>query len=293
MSFDLGVAYALVAAVGWGAFIFANKRYFAAYPSASFMGLTYGFGALWYLPVALAVAPPPALAPVEWAFAGWTVACLAAGLGLFFAAVRRGDVSYVAPVGKVTPVFVLPIEVVLLGDRFRSLQVAGIGLATVAVYLANYRGGPLLAPVRKATTERAPQLALASAGVLAVLNVSQGVLLQDVGLDPRTWLLVKAGGAALLFAPLAVRDHRAGRLPDVRADVPRLAAAGLLLAVSEYFVVASLAILSASIATPLLATQAVVAVILGGVVLREGQFAIRLAAAAVAVAGVTLIALPG
>lgn len=49
--------------------------------------------------------------------------------------------------------------------------------------------------------------------------------------------------------------------------------------------------LPASIASPIINTQAIVAVVLGGLVLREEAFALRLLAAALAVCGVTLIAI--
>jgi drug/metabolite transporter (DMT)-like permease len=47
--------------------------------------------------------------------------------------------------------------------------------------------------------------------------------------------------------------------------------------------------LSASIASPIINTQAVVAVLLGGVLLGEDAFRVRLLAAGFAVAGVTMI----
>jgi drug/metabolite transporter (DMT)-like permease len=284
---DPGFAYAVLAALLWGTFLYVNKRYFPEYPSAAFMAATFALAAVWHLPVTIERrSEPVALSLADWAFVAWTVLALAVGLLLLFRALGVGDVSYVAPISKTTPAFVVPIEVALLGQRLSALQVGGVVLATLAVYVANYRGQGLLAPLRTAVSARPAQLALASAATLGVLNVSQRVVLQEIGLDPMVWLPVKLGGAAVLLAPVAVRTP----LPDLRADLPKLLAAGALLAAGEHAIVRAFDALPASLASPVVSTQAIVAVLLGGVLLGEKYLRVRLAAAAVAALGVVLIA---
>jgi drug/metabolite transporter (DMT)-like permease len=287
---DPGVAYAALAALLWGGFLFVNKRYFPEYSSAVFMSSTFGLAALLHLPVTLAfgevAAETTALGAEEWAFVAGTVVSLALGLHLLFYALGDGDVSHVAPISKTTPAFVVPIEVALLGQRLSALQLGGVVLATLAVYVANYRGEGLVAPLRAAATDGPARLALASAATLGVLNVAQRVVLQEIGLDPQVWLPVKLGGAALLLAPVAAR----GSLPPLRGDLPRLVAAGALLAAAEQCIVLAFAAVPASVASPIVSTQAIVAVVLGGLLLGERYFRVRLAAGAVAVLGVLLIA---
>jgi drug/metabolite transporter (DMT)-like permease len=77
--------------------------------------------------------------------------------------------------------------------------------------------------------------------------------------------------------------------PSVREDLHLFAGAGLLIAVGEHFVMLAFSKLSASIASPVINTQAVIAVLLGGVLLGEDAFRVRLVAAAFAIAGVTMI----
>jgi len=286
---DPGLAYAVLAAVLWGTLLFAKKRYFPSYPSAAFMSITFVLAACWHLPVT-AVAWPrdpaaTALSAPEWAFVAGTVLVLAVGLFLLFYALEHGDVSHVAPISKVTPAFVVPIEVAFLGERLAPLQLAGIVLATLAVYVANYRGEGLLAPLRAAARSTPARLALGSAAVLGVLNVAQRVVLQEIGLDPMVWLPVKLGGAALLLAPVAARRP----LPAMRADLPGLVAAAALLAAGEHFIVRAFEAVPASLASPVVSTQAVVAVLLGGLLLGEEYFGVRLAAGGVAVLAVVLI----
>lgn len=291
MAAEVGVAYALVAGVTWGTVLYASKRYFSAFHSATFMAAAFGCAALWYTPVAVAEAAGTAtsVSARDAAWVAGTIGLLALGLYAMFRAISMGDVSYIAPVSKVTPVFVVPIEVLVLSEYLHPLQVAGVVVTTVAVYLANYEGTAVWVPLRRAVTYRPGQLALASAFVLALLNVSQRYLLQELAFEPATWIGVKLAGTALLLAPLAWR--RADR-PALRGAVPQFVLIGAVLALGEHFIGQAFALIPASIASPLVNVQSIVAVLLGGLLLREGNFAMRLLAAVTAVAGIALIALP-
>ncbi len=81
-------------------------------------------------------------------------AVTAVGLLTLFRAIRVGEVSYVSPISKIVPVFVLPLEVGLLGQHLSPLQVGGVVVATAAVYVANWQGTALLAPLRRAQQSR-------------------------------------------------------------------------------------------------------------------------------------------
>jgi len=73
-------------------------------------------------------------------------------------AIAVGDVSYVAPISKLVPVFVIPVEVAVFGQRLTPLQTAGIVVATAAVYVANYERGALLEPLIRAARSRPARL---------------------------------------------------------------------------------------------------------------------------------------
>ena len=290
MTVSSGVAYGLLAATAWGGVLFLKKRYFDDYASEVFMPAVFYAGLLWYLPVFLLRAPPDlgvaGLTLREGAFVVGTLVGLALGLLLTFAALDYGDVSYVAPISKLTPAFVLPLEIVLLNEHLSAVQVVGIVLATAAVYLANYHGTGLLAPLYRAGGSRPARLALLSALVVAFVNLGQRVVLQGVSLYLPVWVGLKLLCVPLLLTPLALR-----RGFDVtRRDALGLFAVGGVLAVGEYLVSLTFASLSASIATPLVGLQAIVAVVLGGFVLGEERFAARFGAAVVAVLAIGFIA---
>jgi drug/metabolite transporter (DMT)-like permease len=285
----VGIALALAGALVFGTYVFLVKYRFAHYPDSVYVVCVYAIATVLYAPVAVASdatvpTDPYALAVLVGVNALGGVAILA-----FFRALTLGDVSYVAPVSKVVPLFVLPIELALLpGTELGSLQIAGVLVVTVALYLANYQGD-LLTPLRRAVTLRPGQLALASAAAFGVVDVGKRHLMGDLGVDPAAFVLVLFPVVAVMFAPLAARQW-----PEdvaVRDDLAALAALAVFVAVGQHVVALAFVELAASVASPLVNAQAVVAVVLGGVVLNEPRFGARLAAAALAVGGVALIAL--
>ncbi|SFR63169.1 Uncharacterized membrane protein [Halogeometricum rufum] len=290
LSLPPGVGYAVVAAFVWGTYIFALKRYFD-YPGTVLTVCVNVAAILWYLPLTLSTPPSavPDAGTIGVADAGillLTVVTTAAAFLVFLAALDAGEVSYVAPINKVVPVFVLPIEVLFLQERLEPIQIAGVVVATLAVYVANYRRGYLLDPLRKAVTARPAQLALLSAACYAVSDVGKRLVLQEMSVPTTLWVPTLLGGVVVVLLPLVVRDW-----VPVRGDLPKFALAGAGVALGEHVTSLAFAAAPASIASPVINTQAVVAVLLGGVVLRERAFGTRLVAAALAVTGVGLIAL--
>ncbi|RLM90376.1 EamA family transporter [Halobellus sp. Atlit-38R] len=290
-SLSPGIGYSLAAALVWGTYIFALKQYFEEYPGTV---LTVGINAAalaWYLPLTVRRTDPatvPSLASFglhEGAIVLGTILATAAAFLIFLRALEAGEVSYVAPISKIVPVFVLPIEVLFLQQRLTPLQVTGVVVATLAVYVANYRTGSLLDPVRKAASSRAAQFGLLSAACFALSDVGKRVALQELALPLELWVPTVLGGVLVAVLPLAVREW-----VPIRDALPKFLLAGGGVALGEHITSLALSTVPASIASPIINTQAVVAVLLGGVLLREDAFRTRLVAAALAVVGVGLIA---
>ncbi|WP_435177822.1 EamA family transporter [Halorussus sp. AFM4] len=287
----LGIWYAAVAALVWGGYLFGLKRYVSGYPPAVVIVGANAAGVAWYLPVvALRPADGPPVGELTLrgvALIGFVlVASAAAYLALLYA-LNAGDVSYVAPLGKLVPAFTLPLEVLLVGERLAPSQVVGVGFATLAVYLANYQSTGLLAPIRRAATHRPAQLALGSAALYGAVDVGTRVVLQGVGVRSDVWVLVYTGGVGVVLLPLAARQWSG----ELGAALPTFAALGAVVAAGTHLMTQAFDVLPASIVSPILNTQAVVAVVLGGLLLGEDRFGLRLVAGAVAVVGIALIAL--
>jgi drug/metabolite transporter (DMT)-like permease len=287
-----GLVYALAAAGIWGGYLFALKRYFVGIHGAVLTLFVNVSAIAWYLPVAAVTGDGgipsfPALSPTA---AGVLVATILLGGAGFLLSVRAlavGDVSYVAPIAKIVPVFVLPIEVLGLGAVLDPLSILGVGVATTAVYLANYEGGHLVEPIRRARHSRAAQLALFSAMLYAFSDIGRRVVLGDYTFPTRVWVPTFLGGIAIAVLPLALR-----RWPSdgVRPHLKLFVLSGSGVALGEHVTALAFAAAPASIVSTLVNGQAIVAVLLGCVLLGEPGLRRRLAAAVLAVVGVGMIA---
>ena len=288
---SLGIALSLGTALLFGVYLYSLKRHFAAYPSPVFVALSYAFAFPAYLPVVVLRdgALLPTTDPLMSTGLMMGVAALTAlALLAFFAAIRRGDVSYVSPIAKVVPVFVLPIEILGFGVELSVIQIAGVGVATVAIYVANWQGDSVTEPLRRAITTPAAQLALASAATFGVVDVGKRLMMQELNVDPATYLPLMFVVVGLLVSPWALR---ADWPATWRSDLPKFAIVGAVIAYGNHAILLAFADLPASIVSPLVNLQAVVAVVLGGVLLKESYFRTRLVAAALAVGGVAMISL--
>jgi drug/metabolite transporter (DMT)-like permease len=289
---DAGLGFALTAAFVWGIYIYVLKRSFSGYPPAALTVLINAFALAWYLPITVtqtdfAASPLGGVGIEEFGVVTVTVVSTAVAFVLFLQAIADGDVSYVTPINKIVPMFVLPLEIVLLGQFLTPLQVGGVVVATLAVYVANYDPGGFFQPFVKAARSRPAQLALLSAMCYAVSDLGKRVSLQELAIPETLWVPLLLAGVLLVLLPSAVRNPPTG----VRADLPKFAAGGAMVAFGEHLTTLAFALLPASIASPVINTQAIVAVVLGGILLGERYFRIRLVAAVLAVVGVTLIAI--
>jgi len=114
-----------------------------------------------------------------------------------------------------------------------------------------------------------------SAACYAVADLGKRVGLQELAIPGTLWVPLLLAGAGLVLLPSAIRNP-----PSVtRRDAPKFLAGGALVALGEHLTTVAFAALPASVASPVINTQAIIAVVLGGIVLGERYFRIRLVAA--------------
>lgn len=288
-----GVLTSVAAALIFGVYLFVYKRSFDGLPSTVYVASVEILGFVWYAVIAALTWPagesvvPPDFGTTAAVVLVGVCAALAAANLVSIRALKLGDVSYVAPLNKLAPAFVFPIELALLAASPAPIQVVGLALAVVAIYVANYEGGDFLTPFRRAASYRPAQLALAGAVLFALSDVGRRALLSRTALAPQTVALATFVGVPLAALPFAIPRVD---WPTLRPALPGIAALAGLFAVGVHLTTISFAVASASVVSPIVNTQAVVAVVLGGVILREDGLARRLAAAVLAVGGVALIA---
>ena len=288
-----GIGLALAAAFVFGGYLVAIKRYFSHYPSTLYIALVNAAALPWAVGIGVVTVPSGGYLPASLSTLGVAVLLgtgvfTAVALLAFFRAIRIGEVSYVAPLSKLVPVFVLPLEVLLLSQQLSALQVGGVVVATAAVYVANYRSDGLFTPFRRAATNRAAQFALLSAATFGVVDLGKRVVVQELAIPPGTFVPVSIATVLVVVAPFALRER--GAVP-VRDDLVALVGMGLLAAVGQHLTAIAFDTLPASIVSPLVNTQAVIAVVFGSLLLGESHFRTRLIAAALAVGGIALITL--
>jgi len=290
VSFELGLGYAIASALLFGGYLVLIKQRFTAYPAPVYLAGVNGSALLVYLPIALLTVAGPFFPTFSMEGVALMVGVsVLTGIALLtmFRAIVEGEVSYVAPISKLAPLFVLPLEVVLLAEVLAPVQIAGVLVATVAIYVANYEPGELIEPLRRALTTRAPQLALVSAATFGFVDVGKRVMMQELSLPPQTYLPVMFAVTTAMVVPFARRRT----IPDtLREDAWLFAVAGVIVAVGNHVILLAFQILPASIASPIINAQAIVAVVAGGLLLGEAHFRVRLLAAALAICGIVLIA---
>jgi drug/metabolite transporter (DMT)-like permease len=285
-----GFALSIGAAALFGGYLVGVKRFFSHYPSTLFVMLTYVFAIGWYLPLMTLIGPVHLL-QLEVGIRGNAV-LLATGIFtaiahyVFYRALALGDVSYVTPISKIVPVFVLPLEFILLQQSLSWIQITGALIATAAVYVANYQHGSLLTPFERLARSKAALLALLSAAAFGVVDIGKRVSMQELGVQPSSFVLIMLILVPCLLMPGAFNNRHA---VDWWADRHLLAIAGLTLLAGQYLVATAFETLPASIVSPIVNTQAVIAVLLGNLLLDESQLRTRLAASGLAVLGVVLI----
>ena len=287
-----GLAASVAAAVLLGSYLVGVKRYFSHYPPTLYLAVVHAIGLCWYLPVVVAIAGTDGLFPPltagEAGLVVGTVGLIAVALAAFYHALAIGDVSYVAPISKIVPVFVLPLEVVLLGQHLSGIQVIGVLVATTAVYVANYRGGSLVGPLRTVVRRRDALLALASAAVFGVVDVGKRVSMQELAVPARGFVILTLVIVPIVLGPWAIR--RRSRV-SLRSDRWKLLVAGGVLAAGQHLVSVAFVALPASVVSPIVNTQAVIAVVLGSLLLGEPHARVRLLAGGLAVGGVVLVSI--
>jgi drug/metabolite transporter (DMT)-like permease len=204
------------------------------------------------------------------------------------AAYGAGDLSLVYPVARGTPpLLVVPLAIVLLGERPSAQGLAGIGLVILGIY-ASHAG---LVGGRPAARANGRALALA---LLTGVFTAGYSLVNKVGVGlvpvPLYAFLVFGVDAALIHL---VRWVRGGLTSPLGHDAPRgrAVAVGVLMMAAYLAVLAAMAMAPVSYVVAAREVSVVVTAVLGALVLRERHSAPRIAGAAVIFAGLVVIAL--
>lgn len=268
----------------------------------------------------------PAVQPTFWAAFGANVALYLVSFRLYVSALEKGDLGVTYPLLALTPVLVVPVEWVLLGERAGLQGITGIVLVVVGVYLLNFRGRdrPLLEPFRALARDPGARRMMAVTVLWAVSGTVDRVAVLNA--SPAFYGVALSVGMGLGFLPAALGSGRTeaadtagaggspggpaagggaagpaeaaeGDRPEHRAGLRRslaehpwlLAGQGMLFAAMFVCQMEALRLSLAAYVLAIKRSGTLLAILLGGAVFREGATGRRLAATTVILAGVVLV----
>ncbi len=156
---------------------------------------------------------PAALAPGP----GFVTALLVSGginavtTPLIVWALKRSDLSLMAPLTSVTPLFMIPVAAVVLGEAPSVAGGVGVAVIVVGAYLLNVsdRSAGPLAPLRALARDPGARAMLLVAFLYAISGTYDKVGTQAS--SPLFWAAAVQAVIALVLAPLALRRWGRGR----------------------------------------------------------------------------------
>jgi drug/metabolite transporter (DMT)-like permease len=257
--------------------------------------------ALPFVGAVLAVRGIPEVSLAFWPAWGVNVVVNVAAWYLFFAALRTGELGITYPLLALTPVFVVPVEWILLRATPTAEGFLGIGLVVLGVYLLNVRAARdgLLAPLVAIAKDRSARSALAVAMLWSVGGTLDRVaVLQS---SPAFYGFMLSAGLTALFFPFVLRREKRGAAAGRNGPGARLADCGLGVLLLHGFLFAAMLTLQMEALTLQLAsyvlsikrTGALLAVVIGYVAYRERGLGARLLGTAVTITGAAILVLLG
>lgn len=136
-------------------------------------------------------------------------------------ALKRSDLSLVAPLTSLTPLFMIPTAAIVLDEAPSVAGAVGVAVIVVGAYLLNVsdRDAGLLAPFAALARDPGARAMLLVAALYSVSGTYDKVGTQAS--TPLVWVAAVQGAVALLLAPLALRrwERSRARTRSATADL--------------------------------------------------------------------------
>lgn len=237
----------------------------------------------------LAIRGVPAVAGVFWPALATTSAIGLLSFYLYASAIERGDVGNTVPLLALTPILLVPVEWILLGELPGLRGLGGIVLVVAGVYLLNLRDlrhglvAPLAAPLHDPGARRM----LLVAALWAVSGVVDKVAV--TASSTAFYGTLQTAVLGLAFLPLIARSKRID-VAGLRREGWGLGLQGVLFAAMFIVQMEALQLTLAANVITIKRSGALVAVLLGSLAFGERDLGPRLLGTVVTVLGVLLVA---
>jgi drug/metabolite transporter (DMT)-like permease len=224
----------------------------------------------------------------------WGSVAFAAGTMLLVEATKRCDLSIVAPIVAMTPIFIILWEYLLLGTLPNLQGFWGIVLIVVGAYLLNIskiRGWDVLAPFKVILKKDGGLIPFAVAFIYSTGATADKVALQYT--DPfsfTVWLFVMS----FIFITFIILIFKREALSfDILRKAGPVAASGAVYSINIIANIWAFALASASYVIAVKRTSALFGVLFGYLIFKERKIGERVLGAAVMVTGVAMLAVWG
>lgn len=244
--------------------------------------------ALPFLVVALYFVPAPYLDSAFWAATGALIPLEVLSLILYVKAIKLSPLSLTIPFMALSPVFIIFIAFVMLGEVPSNGGVAGVVLITVGAYMLNSSASKtgFLGPIRAIIKEKGSLLMIAVALIYSVTST-----LGKVAVQHSSPVFFGAFYPFMLTAVLTVYAISKGKFPLVFKKPATFFPIGLCTAVMilSHFVAISMTQVAYMISVK--RTSLIFSVLYGKLLFREINLRERLLGSLIMLSGVVLIAL--
>lgn len=213
---------------------------------------------------------------------------------LYMQALRLAPLSLVAPLLSLSPVFMLAIPFLLIGERISLVAGSGVLLIAIGAYILNAgavkRG--LLEPFKALLRERG---ALCMCMVALLFSITATLSKKAIMLSsPLHYMAVYWTGIVVGMLPVLFFAYRASWRETLRGGAVKKAIIPALIFVMAVFAAAyAMSITKVTYVTTVKRLSALFSIVLGGAVLKEESIRERLAGGMLMVAGFALIVLFG
>ncbi|MFN8390045.1 MAG: EamA family transporter [Bdellovibrionota bacterium] len=209
----------------------------------------------------------------------------------FARALHDGDLSLVYPIIRSAPAFVLVAGVLILHEQVSVLGASGVLLTVLGVYVLCVRGSGLrsaFSPMKDAIRNESTRFALLTALATTGFSLADKVLVASVPPALYTYLLHLM--VTLYMTPqIVVSKPRAALWEEVRAQLRSLFACGFLDPFGYFLVLAAFRVDKVSYVLGMRQVSIIIAVMMGGLLLKESGMRQRLIASAIIFLGILCI----
>ncbi|MAF42804.1 MAG: hypothetical protein CMI54_01365 [Parcubacteria group bacterium] len=224
-------------------------------------------------------------------FTFWWSTILAAvvnvgGFLLLMKALKIGNISQVIPFLSFTPLFLLVVSNLMLGEFPNSSGLLGVVIIVGGAYIVQLdKEGGFLGPFKSIMKSKATKLVLATAFLYSITSTLSKVAILNS--NPMTFLIVYQGLAGLILIPLMQKSEQ--KVEEFRSHIKPLALMGLLEALTLICQMIAVSTGLVSYIVSLKRTSAIWSVVLGYFIFREKNIKLRLIGASLMIIGIVLI----